>query len=61
MSSFETAFIRFGLTADQESELIELLVELRKEVAGIGLGADEIDRKMQRVVRSLQSIAEESF
>lgn len=61
MRNVETAFVRFGLTADQESELIDLLVELRKEIASMGVGAEEIDRKMQRVVRSLQSIAEESF
>jgi hypothetical protein len=61
IQSFETAFIRFGLTPDQESELINLLVELRHEVASIGMSAEEIDRKLQRVVRSLQSIAEEEF
>lgn len=59
--SFETAFIRFGLRPEQESELINLLVDLRHEVAGIGLSAEEVDRKLQRVVRSLQSIAEEEF
>lgn len=61
IESFETAFICFGLTPSQESELINLLVELRHEVASIGMSAEEIDRKLQRVVRSLQSIAEEEF
>mgnify|MGYP000415019315 CR=1 FL=1 len=61
IEAFETAFIRFGLTPDQETELINLLVELRHEVSSIGMTADEIDRKLQRVVRSLQSIAEEQF
>ena len=61
IQSFETAFIRFGLTPEQESELINLLLELRHEVASIGMSAEEIDRKLQRVVRSLQSIAEEEF
>lgn len=59
--TFESAFIRFGLTADQESELIGLLVDLRNEVAGISVSAGEVDQKLQRVVRSLQSIAEEEF
>ena len=61
IDSFETAFIRYGLTPSQESELINLLVNLRQEVAGIGLSAEEVDRKLQRVVRSLQSIAEEDL
>ncbi|MEY4592210.1 MAG: hypothetical protein RIR18_1105 [Pseudomonadota bacterium] len=61
IQSFERAFIHFGLTPSQEGELIGLLVELRHEVAAIGIGAAEIDTKLQRVVRSLQSIAEESF
>ena len=61
IDSFETAFIRYGLTPSQESELINLLVNLRHEVAGIGLSAEEVDRKLQRVVRSLQSIAEEQL
>lgn len=61
IEGFESAFIHFGLTPSQESELIGLLVELRHEVAGIGMGAAEIDTKLQRVVRSLQSIAEEEL
>lgn len=61
IQGFERAFIHFGLTPSQESELINLLVELRQEVAGIGMGAAEIDQKLQRVVRSLQSIAEEEL
>ncbi|MCK6389510.1 MAG: hypothetical protein L6Q40_00585 [Azonexus sp.] len=61
IEDFETSFIRMGLTASQESDLIALLVSLRQEVSSIGLTADEIDRKLQRVVRSLQSIAEEQF
>jgi CheY-like chemotaxis protein len=58
---FESAFVRFGLTPTQESALINLLVELRQEVSSIGIGAAEVDTKLQRVVRSLQSIAEETF
>ena len=61
IETFEAAFIRAGLSSQQESELIGLLVDLRHEVASIGLSADEIDKKLQRVVRSLQSIAEEEF
>ena len=61
ISTFESSFIRFGLTPSQESELINLLVELRHEVEAIGEGAIEIDNKLQRVVRSLQSIAEEDL
>jgi CheY-like chemotaxis protein len=61
MSRFENAFLRLGLTNNQESELIGLLVDLRQEVAGVGLTADEIDHKLQRVTRSLQSIAEEEL
>ena len=61
IEAFETSFIRLGLTPNQETELINLLVELRHEVTCIGMTADEIDRKLQRVVRSLQSIAEEEF
>ncbi len=61
IADFETTFIRLGLTSTQESDLIGLLVELRQEVSSIGLTADEVDRKLQRVVRSLQSIAEEEF
>ena len=57
----DCTFIRLGLTSAQESDLIGLLVELRQEVSSIGLTADEVDRKLQRVVRSLQSIAEEEF
>lgn len=59
--NFETAFIRMGLTPEQESDLITLLVELRQEVSTLGLSASEIDQKLQRIVRSLQSIAEERF
>jgi DNA-binding response OmpR family regulator len=59
MVRFETAFVRLGLTSDQESELIGLLENLRQEVAGVGLSAQEVDHKLQRVTRSLQSIAEE--
>ncbi|MBI4741759.1 MAG: response regulator [Betaproteobacteria bacterium] len=58
---FETAFVRCGLTSAQESELIGLLESLRQEVAGVGLTADEVDRKLQSVTRSLQSIAEEQL
>lgn len=58
---FETAFVRCGLTSSQESELIGLLEDLRMEVATIGLTADEVDHKLQRVTRSLQSIAEEEL
>lgn len=61
INHFESAFIRFGLSADQEGELIGLLLDLRQEISAIGLSAEEIDRKLQRVVRSLQSIADERF
>lgn len=61
INHFESAFIRFGLSSDQESELIALLLDLRQEISAIGLSAEEIDRKLQRVVRSLQSIADERF
>lgn len=61
INSFESAFIRFGLTPAQEAELIDLLVDLRQEVTAIGLTATEIDHKLQGVVRSLQSIAEQQL
>ncbi len=61
MNRFESAFLRCGLTANQEAELIGLLADLRQEVAGVGLSAEEVDNKLQRVTRSLQSIAEEQF
>ena len=59
MLCFESAFVRLGLTSAQESELIGLLENLRQEVACVGLSAQEVDHKLQRVTRSLQSIAEE--
>ncbi|MEY2633285.1 MAG: hypothetical protein RIR00_1939 [Pseudomonadota bacterium] len=61
ISRFEEAFVTLGLTASQEADLIGMLVDLRNEVKGIGLGADQVEKKLQRVVRSLQSIAEEKF
>lgn len=61
MGQFENAFVRCGLTTGQESDLIRLLDELRFSVAGVGLTAEEVDEKLQRVTRSLQSIAEERF
>lgn len=59
MVRFESAFVRLGLTNEQEYELIGLLEDLRQEVACVGLSAQEVDHKLQRVTRSLQSIAEE--
>jgi DNA-binding response OmpR family regulator len=61
MVHFETAFVRCGLTNSQESELICLLEDLRQEVDCVSLSAEEVDQKLQRVTRSLQSIAEEQF
>lgn len=61
IAEFEAAFIRFGLTPLQESEMIGMLVNLRHEIEHLGLSALEIDRKLQGVVRSLQSIADESL
>ena len=61
IESFESAFIRFSLPPEQESELISLLFDLKQEVGSLGMMADEIDGKLQLVVRSLQSIAEEKL
>lgn len=61
IDGFERSFVGMGLSGSQESILIDQLERLRGEVGNIGLTASEIDGKLQSVVRSLQSLAEEEF
>lgn len=61
IDGFEHSFVSLGLTPSQEAGLIDQLESLRFEVGNIGLTATEIDGKLQSVVRSLQSLAEDDF